>query len=303
MQSTYALRRTTSALFCKSRPNLTICDVPYSGGQPHGGVGVAANMLYKYGLKDYLSLTTKFNQKNYTDIKPACISRPDMFFQAMTLPSEDFKLFIGGDHSMSIATGSSFLSKHENPGIVVVDSHADLNTSETSPSGNIHGMTFAKLMGLDRFNWMNNFGVPLLKPSNIVYIGIHDLDEAEVELINRFDIKTWTANEVNQIGFSSTLYNALDYLENCSSIMVSFDVDSLDPSIISGTGTPVLDGLKKNDVMDGLWHVTEDERVKQFELVEFNPELCVNNRLDIECYHVIDIILSAVASDVQEIFL
>lgn len=302
MKTAYAIKRAIPGLYPGIRPNLTVCNVPYNGGQTHKGVNKATDMLYMYGLKDYLSLTMNFNQKNFTEIKPVCISRPDMYLHSMALPSEDFKLFIGGDHSMSIATGASFICKHKNPGIIIVDAHSDLNTSESTPSGNIHGMTFAKLLGLDRFDWMNDLGVPFLKPKNIAYIGLRDLDKFEAELIDRLNIKTWYANEVNRLGFSNTLYNALNYLNDCSDIMVSFDVDSLDPSFISGTGTPVIHGLDHHDVMDGLWHIGENDRVKQFEVVEFNPELCQQNKLENECYDIIDIILSAIASDVQDSF-
>lgn len=301
--ATYAIKRAIPGLYPGIRPNLTVCNIPYNDGQPHKGVNKATDILYKYGLKDYLSLTSNFNQKTFTDVKPVCISRPDMYLQSMKLPTDDFKFFIGGDHSMSIATGASFISKYENPGIIIIDAHTDLNTEFTSPSGNIHGMTFAKLLGLNRFDWMNDLGVPLLKPKNIAYIGIRDLDQGEVELIDRLNIKTWYATEVNKIGFSNALYNALNYLNGCSDIMVSFDVDSLDPSFISGTGTPVIHGLNHFDVMKGLWHVGEDERVKQFEVVEFNPELCKKNKLENECYNIIDIILSAIATDVQDSFI
>lgn len=255
-------------------PSLSVVNIPYSDGQPRDGVNQAFKTLKNTGLFSYLN---QYKHIVYHDIPPVNVVHPDIYNQLLKIPTERKKLVIGGDHAMTIASGSAFLTQNTNAGILVIDAHADLNTPSSSPSGNIHGMTFAKLLGLGRYSWMEN--VPLLKPKNLAYIGLRDLDKFEIQLLEKQKIKFWTSEQVKCSSFSAVLTEALEHMSKCDKIMVSFDVDVIDPSFISGTGTPVRHGLDYFDILDGI-HLINNEKVSQFEVVEFNPSLSRDSELE-----------------------
>jgi arginase len=135
-------------------------------------------------------------------------------------------------------------SHHPDACVIWVDAHADINTSETTDSGNIHGMPVAFLMGLgepiEEFSWMKGN----LKPSNIVYIGLRDIDAGEKRILKENGIKAFSMHEVDRYGIGKVVEMALDAVnpKRDKPIHLSFDVDALDPSVAPSTGTPV--GIK-----------------------------------------------------------
>jgi len=148
-------------------------------------------------------------------------------------------LNIGGDHSMSIATVASSLNKYDNLKVIWFDAHADLNTYSSSQSKNYHGMPLSFLSGLDndnRFHYIKK----KLNFNNLFYIGIRDLDNYENEIINRYNIKYIKVNEIND---SYKCINLLDEFIKNDPVHISFDVDCIDISEMTSTGTPVRDGL------------------------------------------------------------
>ena len=153
-------------------------------------------------------------------------------------------LTIGGDHSLAMGTISGSLSVYPNIGVLWVDAHADINTPETTTTGNLHGMPLSFLMGLasnDKFNeWLPS---TKLHPSRLVYIGLRDVDPGEKELLKQFNIRAYSMHEVDKYGIGKIMDLALDYLGRDSPIHLSFDVDALDPSVCPSTGTPVRGGL------------------------------------------------------------
>lgn len=185
-----------------------------------------------------------------------------------------FPLIVGGDHSMAIGTLAG-LAQTGPYGVIWVDAHADLNTGETSPSGNIHGMPLAAAMGMGDVRLTEVGGRdPKLSPEHLVYIALRDIDEGEMNEINRLGIKVITVEEVRTRGVDVIMQEALRYLrERVDRFYISFDMDSLDASLVPGTGTPVDDGLTEVEAKAILKEAMQAEDLIAVELVELNPAL------------------------------
>jgi arginase len=190
----------------------------------------------------------------------------------------DFTIFLGGDHSISM--GSIAAAAQQEPvGVIWIDAHADFNTFETSPSGNIHGMPVAALVG-DGEEALVNIGYPgaKLKPSHIVQIGIRDLDEAERERLLPSGINVFTMRHVDEMGMASVARQALDRLRHLRRIHVSLDMDSLDPDDAAGVGTPVPGGLSYREAHLLMEILGDNGRVHSLDIVEINPILDDRNK-------------------------
>lgn len=185
-----------------------------------------------------------------------------------------FPLIVGGDHSMAIGTLAG-LAQTGPYGVIWVDAHADLNTSETSPSGNIHGMPLTAAMGMGDVRLTEVGGrAPKLSPEHLVYIALRDIDEGEMNEINRLGIKVITVEEVRTRGVDVIMQEALRYLrERVDRFYISFDMDSLDASLVPGTGTPVDGGLTEVEAKAILKEAMQAEDLIAVELVELNPAL------------------------------
>ena len=185
-----------------------------------------------------------------------------------------FPLIVGGDHSMAIGTLAG-LAQSGPYGVIWVDAHADLNTGETSPSGNIHGMPLAAAMGMGDVRLTEVGGrEPKLSPEHLVYIALRDIDEGEMNEINRLGIKVITVEEVRTRGVDVIMQEALNYLrERVNRLYISFDMDSLDASLVPGTGTPVDGGLTEDEAKAILTEAMKADDLIAVELVELNPVL------------------------------
>lgn len=192
-----------------------------------------------------------------------------------TVQAGDAAIFLGGDHSIALGTIAAALSR-ESLGVIWIDTHADFNTPETTPSGNVHGMVVAALMGLCPPPLV--IGEQRLRPDQIVMLGIRDLDEKEREAITRTGIKVITMSDIDKVGIADVVYAALRVLGNVKHIHVSFDMDSLDPSIAPGVGTPVPGGLTYREAHLLMEMLADDGRVCSLDLVEVNPILDQGNR-------------------------
>ena len=185
-----------------------------------------------------------------------------------------FPLIVGGDHSMAIGTLAG-LAQTGPYGVIWVDAHADLNTGETSPSGNIHGMPLAAAMGMGDVRLTEVGGRdPKLSSEHLVYIALRDIDEGEMNEINRLGIKVITVEEVRTRGVDVIMQEAMRYLrERVDRFYISFDMDSLDASLVPGTGTPVDGGLTEVEAKAILKEAMQAEDLIAVELVELNPAL------------------------------
>jgi len=190
----------------------------------------------------------------------------------------DFALYLGGDHSISI--GSVAAAARSGPvGVIWVDAHADFNTPETSPSGNIHGMPLAALIG-EGANELVDIGFPgpKLQTAQIVQVGIRDLDEQERVRLVRSGIQVYTMRHVDELGMAAVARQALDRLRHFPRLHVSLDMDSLDPDEAPGVGTPVPGGLTYREAHLLMEILGDSGRVESLDIVEINPILDTMNR-------------------------
>lgn len=183
-----------------------------------------------------------------------------------------YPLVLGGDHSIGTSTVLSSVKKFgENVTVIWIDAHADINTFESSPSKNIHGIPLACATGLDNIWFDVGSAIDVkLEFNKLIYVGIRDLDPFEKFALNNYNIKHYTVDETIKF-----INNTTDFIH------ISFDVDSLDPEILNSTGTMFEDGLTQMDVKKIISKSIETNKLIALDVVEFNPELGnVNKSLD-----------------------
>lgn len=191
-----------------------------------------------------------------------------------TVARGEFALFLGGDHSISMGTVAGSLCRSERVGVLWVDAHGDFNTPETTPSGNVHGMVVASLMGLCPPPL--RFGTTLLQSDRIVYIGTRDLDSEEKRAMREHNLKVLTMRDIDEDGMANIVREALEALD-VDVLHVSLDMDALDPTIAPGVGTPVNGGLTYREAHLLMEMLSDDGRVRALDIVEVNPILDLGN--------------------------
>ncbi|MBM7646956.1 arginase [Scopulibacillus daqui] len=191
-----------------------------------------------------------------------------------------FPLIFGGDHSIAIGTLAGAAKPYQNLGVIWYDAHGDLNTAETSPSGNIHGMPLAVSLGLGHPSLTSIGGYqPKVKPENIVIIGARSLDQGEKELIREKNIRVYTMHEIDQFGMTKVMSDAINYLKDkTDGVHLSLDLDGLDPSDAPGVGTPVLGGISYRESHLAMEMLSEADILTSAEFVEVNPILDDKNK-------------------------
>jgi arginase len=200
------------------------------------------------------------------------------------LSAGEIPLFLGGDHSIAIGSFSgvsSFYREKNLPvGLLWFDAHADMNTPETSPSGNIHGMPLAVLLGYGASELVSiDYEGPKVAPEFCVHIGARDLDQGEKDLIRSLGIRFFTMRDIDERGIGSCMDEALAIVSQApGGYSVTFDVDALDPSDAPGSGTLVRGGLTFREAHLALEKVADNGGMRSFEIVEINTALDTNNR-------------------------
>lgn len=191
-----------------------------------------------------------------------------------------FPLILGGDHSIAIGTLAGVSKHYENLGVIWYDAHGDLNTAETSPSGNIHGMPLAVSIGLGHPLLTHIGGYsPKVKPENIVIIGARSLDEGERELIKEKGIRVYTMHEIDRLGMTRVMEESIQYLkEKTDGVHLSLDLDGLDPTDAPGVGTPVNGGITYRESHLAMEMLAEAHIITSAEFVEVNPILDEKNK-------------------------
>ena len=193
------------------------------------------------------------------------------------LDAGETPLVLGGDHSVAIGsvTGSA---RDAAIGLVWFDAHGDFNTPSTSPSGNVHGMPLAALLGVGDFAdtpWANADG---LREEHVAIVGLRDLDPTEREAINDSDVTAYTMSDIDERGIDTVVDDALDVA--CAApdgIHVSLDLDWLDPREAPGVGTPVRGGVTYREAHFALERVAATDALRSMEVVEVNPILDEHN--------------------------
>lgn len=191
-----------------------------------------------------------------------------------------FPLIIGGDHSIAIGSIAGVMQHVENLGVIWFDAHGDINTDETSPSGNIHGMPVAVSLGLGHERLTSIGGADKkLKTKNIVFVGCRDLDMGERKVLKELGITVFTMHEIDRLGMTEVMNRAIKIAgDGTDGIHVSFDLDSMDPMFVEGTGTRVPGGMTYRESHLALEMVAQTEKVISAEFVEVNPIIDVKNQ-------------------------
>lgn len=211
-----------------------------------------------------------------------------------SLQNNTFPLIIGGDHSLamgSIAGASKYFGN--DLAVIWIDAHGDINTHDTSPSGNIHGMPLAASMGYGYEKLTSIFfNETKIKPENVFILACRDLDKGEIELINKLNINVWTNEQINKEGTSKVLHELLELIKekNIKNIHLSYDIDCLDPDYVPGTGTPVNNGLTYSQSKKILESVLSTSLIKSMDFVEYNPILDKNDKTKETCIELLNLI-------------
>lgn len=193
-------------------------------------------------------------------------------------------LVLGGDHSIAIGSITGFAShcrrRNETPGLMWFDAHADMNLPATTPSGNIHGMPLAVVLGFGAPELVNLGGfTPKVNPEFCVHVGARDVDPGERELIKKLGIRFITMREIDERGMSACMDEAIKIASRASGgFAVTFDVDALDPGDAPGSGTLVRGGLTYREAHLAMEKIAEADGLRSLEVVEINTALDVNNK-------------------------
>lgn len=195
-----------------------------------------------------------------------------------------FPVILGGDHSIGAGTVAGMAvhmhSKNAKLGLIWVDAHADMNTPATSPSGNVHGMPLASILGMgpNSLTRLAN-SVPMVDPKNTVLVGIRDVDIHERPQVKRSGMHAFTMRDIDERGMTAVMKDAIAYAsDGTAGIHLSFDMDSLDPSEAPGVGTPVRGGLSYREAHLAMEVAGDSGSLVSLEIVEVNPVLDERNR-------------------------
>jgi arginase len=279
--------------------NISIIGVPMDLGQMRRGVDMGPSAIRYAGVVERLeNLGYKINDLGNIEIaQPERVhTSPDTNLRNLkavaegnkklsqkvdeVIESGDFPLIFGGDHSIAIGSLAGVSKHYENLGVIWYDAHGDLNTGDTSPSGNIHGMPLAVSLGIGHETLTSIGGfTPKIKPENIVIIGARSLDEGERELIKEKGIKVYTMHEVDRLGMTNVIEDAVSYLKDrTDGVHLSLDLDGLDPSDAPGVGTPVNGGISYRESHLAMEMLEESGLITSAEFVEVNPILDEKNK-------------------------
>lgn len=196
-----------------------------------------------------------------------------------TLAAGEIPLVIGGDHSIAMGTVAGvvahFRQQQGEIGLIWFDAHGDMNLPESSPSGNIHGMPLAHLLGHGDPDLANILGQrPAVKPENVVLLGIRDIDDNERKIIRDSGIKVFTMSDIDELGMTDVSRQTLEIVTaNTAGFHISFDVDGCDPTVMPGSGTLVPGGVSFREAHQLLENCAKTGRMTSMEVVELNPFL------------------------------
>ncbi|KAK9466809.1 hypothetical protein V1512DRAFT_262399 [Lipomyces arxii] len=278
--------------------HVSIISCPFSGGQHRGGVEYGPLHVLEHGLENQLKsldwTVSSVNELEFTppksDPDEGKLKRPRFVSEATkkvatevaaSVKAGTFALTIGGDHSLAIGTVSGVFSQFPDACLLWIDAHADINTAQTTESGNIHGCPVSFLMGLNdpcppQFEWVK----PVLKANKLAYIGLRDVDPGERMILKQHNIAAYSMHHVDKYGIGKVVEMALARInpEGKSPVHLSLDIDALDPEHAPATGTPVRGGLSLREACYICEAVAETGNLVSMDLMECNPVLGVDER-------------------------
>src|ERR1043165_3091321 len=284
---------------------VSLLGVPLSYGQSQAGVHLGPAAIRVAGLTERIAtLGYAVNDRGDLPIeKPRSRPKPDdkakylaeIYEACERLASEtesiidanELPITIGGDHSIAIGSLAgvvkAFRKRNERLGLIYFDAHADMNTPDTTPSGNIHGMPLAALLGYGVPELVNVGGfAPKFDPRVCAHVGARDLDPGERELIRRLGMRFFTMREIDERGLAVCVDDAIEIASQGSGgYAVTFDVDVLDPGDAPGSGTLVRGGLSYREAHLAMEKIAEAGGMQSLEVVEINTALDENNRTSV----------------------
>ena len=218
-----------------------------------------------------------------------------------SLDEEFLPLVLGGDHSIAsgVSAGvSAFFRKEKKQiGYIWLDAHGDMNTPESSPSGNVHGMPLAAMMGYGAEELVNLGGFkPKAEPGNIVIVGARDLDAQERKIVKKSGVHVFTIRDIDERGMREVMSDALKYaMDDTDGIAVSLDMDFVDPADAPGVGTPVRGGVTYREAHLAMEMIADSETMASLEVVEINPIIDEHNRTALLA---VELVLSALGKKI-----
>jgi arginase len=279
-----------------------IIGVPMDLGQSRRGVDMGPSALRGAGLQtsikklglqveDIGNLSVKqpeempVGEKRAKYLQEIAETCGDVAAAAEKALSEGFlPLVLGGDHSIAagVAAGVAnyFRKEKKQIGYLWLDAHGDMNTPDSSPSGNVHGMPLAAIMGYGAPELVDLLGFkPKAEPGNIVIVGARDLDAQERKIVKKSGIHVFTMRDVDERGMREVMADALKYaMDDTAGVAVSLDMDFVDPSDAPGVGTPVRGGVTYREAHLAMEMIADTESMVSLEVVEINPILDEHNR-------------------------
>jgi arginase len=193
---------------------------------------------------------------------------------AATAGDRYLPIVLGGDHSIALGTLGGLAAAHGAGGVLWFDAHGDLNTPETSPSGNVHGMPLAAALGLAADAFASNaWPLPAVDPARVALIGVRSLDEGERQLVRELGVSVHTMTDLDRRGVEPVVREALELVSGASFVHVSLDMDVVDPEAAPGVGTPVRGGLSYREAHLAMELVAESGLMGSMDVVEVNPIL------------------------------
>ena len=188
------------------------------------------------------------------------------------ISQESTVLVLGGDHSIVLGTAKGLMDNYKKLGVLYLDAHGDINTDETTPSGNLHGKPLASLIGFGDNKMANLHSEYRLLPENLAYIGLRDVDCGEKTIIKDNNILAYSTQDIDHYGIKEVLDNVLNQVtEDTDGFMISFDIDCLNPLVAPGTGINIPGGLDFRDVSYILSTACKHDKFVGLEVVELNP--------------------------------
>ena len=220
--------------------------------------------------------------KYLKEITATCTKHAELVLK--TLEAGKTPIVLGGDHSVAAGTVAAvaefYRRQNQKIGLLWIDAHADINTPETSPSGNVHGMPLAAIMGLGPAELGNIFGFsPKVAPENCVLVGVRDIDAVERENVRKAGVKVFTMRDIDERGMRTIIEEALRMAgRGTAGYHVSLDMDWIDPEDAPGVGTPVRGGATYREAHLAMEIIADHGRMTSFEIVEVNPVIDEHNR-------------------------
>ncbi|SDX31679.1 arginase [Marininema mesophilum] len=275
------------------RQGITIIGVPMDLGADRRGVDMGPSAIRYASVQEKLTLLG-FDVKDLGNLQVPTPESYDVgethlkYLREITSVNEElaetldkvvlegcFPLVLGGDHSIAIGTIAGVAKRRKRMGLVWFDAHGDLNTAETSPTGNIHGMPLAVSLGIGHPDLVNLAGfTPKVQPENIVVIGARSLDEGERHLIREKGIRVFTMHDIDRLGMGRVIEESIDIVsKDTDSVHLSLDLDGMDPKDAPGVGTPVPGGISYRESHLAMEMLSDAGVLTSAEFVEVNPIL------------------------------